>query len=189
MSNMSKPVAVPETVEVELSPGRLRLKGPLGESERTIPPALEVHYDAERRLVSVRRTGEDRSSRALQGLYRTLVANMVQGVSSGFRKALEVHGTGYNVNLQGRKLVLQVGFSHEVVFEVPEGLDVEIEQNTAQPNNPARFAIKGTDKEKVGQFAADVRAIRPPEPYKGKGIRYAGEHVRRKQGKAFAGLQ
>jgi len=95
MSNMSKPVAVPETVEVELSPGRLRLKGPLGESERTIPPALEVHYDAERRLVSVRRTGEDRSSRALQGLYRTLVANMVQGVSSGFRKALEVHGTGY----------------------------------------------------------------------------------------------
>jgi len=189
MSNMLKPVEVSEAVEVEAAPQRLKVKGPLGEAERDIPRGIELHYDPASRLISVRRHSNDRRSRAMHGLYRSLVANMVEGVTKGFRKELEVHGTGYSVNVRGDKLVLQVGFCHEVVFDIPEGLQVEVGQNAAQPDNPAKFVISGTDKERVGQFAAEVRATRIPEPYKGKGIRYAGEHVRRKQGKAFGGME
>lgn len=125
----------------------------------------------------------------MHGLHRALIANKVQGVAEGFSKRLEIYGTGYNVNLRGNTLVLQVGFCHEVTFDLPEGVTVQIEQNAAQVDRPARFVVRGIDKGVVGQFAAKVRAVRPPEPYKGKGVRYEGEYVRRKEGKAFTGLE
>ena len=139
-------------------------------------------------MIIVRRGNDSRRSRALHGLHRSLVANLVEGVSKGFSCVLEIHGTGYNVNLRGDAFVLQIGFCHEVPFDLPAGITVEIEQNAAQAGRPARFAVKGIDKHAVTQFAACVRAVRPPEPYKGKGIRYDGEYVRRKEGKAFAGM-
>jgi large subunit ribosomal protein L6 len=125
----------------------------------------------------------------MHGLHRSLLANKVCGVKEGFQKNLEIHGTGYSVTNKGNKLVLSIGFCHDVVFEIPDDIDVEIQQEAAQPDNPAKFAVKGIDKAQVGQFAANIRAVRPPEPYKGKGIRYADEHVRRKEGKAFAGME
>lgn len=189
MSNMLKPIAVPAGVNVEVAGQRVKVKGPLGELQRECPDPLQVSYDASRRLISVQRQGDDRHSRSLHGLYRTLMAGMVEGVTKGFRKSLEIHGTGYSVNQRGNKLVLQAGFCHEVILDVPAGIRVEIQQNAAQPDNPAKFSIQGVDKEQLGQFAANVRAVRPPEPYKGKGIRYADEHVRRKEGKAFAGME
>ena len=189
MSNMLKPIAVPAGVSVEVAGRRVRVKGPLGELQRECPDALRIIYDPAQHQISLKREGEDKRLRSLHGLYRSLMANMVDGVTKGFRRALEVHGTGYSVNLKGNKLVLQVGFCHEVVLDIPPGLRVEVAQNAAQPDNPAKFAIEGLDKERVGQFAAEVRAVRPPEPYKGKGIRYADEYVRRKEGKAFAGIE
>ncbi len=189
MSNMRKPVPVPEGVEVEVAAHRLKVEGPLGELEHGIPDALEIHYDTEKRLISVSRRSDDRQSRSLHGLYRTIAANMVEGVARGFQKNLEIHGMGYNVAVRSNTVVLQIGFCHAVVVDIPEGIQVEVEQGAAQPDNPARLTVKGRDKEQVGQFAAELRAIRPPEPYKGKGIRYGGEHVRRKAGKAFAGLE
>jgi len=139
--------------------------------------------------VKVERRRNGKKVRALHGLHRNLIANMVQGVSSGFSKILEIHGTGFTVNLQGKQLVLKIGFCHDVRFDVPENISVEIERNSAQPGNPARFKLNGIDKHELGQFAANIRKVRPPEPYKGKGIRYADEHVQRKEGKAFAGLE
>ncbi|MGD2175681.1 MAG: 50S ribosomal protein L6, partial [Candidatus Brocadiaceae bacterium] len=146
-------------------------------------------YEADDRLLRVRRKHNGRRARALHGLHRSLLANKVEGVVRGFSKDMEVYGTGYSVNLRGNSLVLQVGFCHAVEFELPENTSVEIHQSNAQQDNPARFTISGIDKEALGRFAAKVRAARPPEPYKGKGIRYAGEYVRRKEGKAFTGLQ
>ena len=189
MSNMLKPIQVPQGTEADLSSRHIKVKGPLGELElqRELPDNLELHYDAEARSISVVRHREDRRTRALHGLYRSLLANAVEGVSKGFTKAMEIHGTGYNVNLRGSNLVFQVGFCHEVAFGVPDGIKAEVQQSAAQPDNPAKFTIASADKHALGQFAADIRAARPPEPYKGKGIRYAEEHVRRKEGKAFAG--
>jgi len=189
MSNMLKPVEVPKGVEVELRPGLIRAKGPKGELEQAIPEELEVHYDEDQRQLSVSRRNDERDTMGLHGLHRSLLANLIEGITKGFEKKLQIHGTGYNVNVKGKQLVLQVGYCHEVAFDIPEGMEVEIEQNAAQPDNPARFTIRATDKHALGQFAANVRASRPPEPYKGKGIRYADEHVRRKEGKAFAGLE
>lgn len=189
MSNMNKPVQVPQGLEVEAQPAHLRLRGPVGELTLDIAQELEMQYNQSARVLTVSRRRNDRRSRSLHGLYRSLIANMVEGVSKGFQKALEVHGTGYSVEIRGRNLVLQVGFCHEVVFEIPEGIDVEVQQRAAQPDNPAKFTLRGADKARLGQFAAGVRAARPPEPYKGKGIRYAGEQVRRKEGKAFATAQ
>ena len=186
---MLKPVLLPQGTEADVSARQVKVRGPLGELElpQKLPDALELQYDAEARSISVVRHREDRRSRALHGLYRSLVANIVEGVSKGFTKAMEIHGTGYNVNLRGDSLVFQIGFCHEVVFQPPDGIKVEVQQNAAQPDNPAKFTLSCADKHMLGQFAADIRAVRPPEPYKGKGIRYADEHVRRKEGKAFAG--
>ncbi len=189
MSNANKPIHVPAGVEVEAEGARVKVKGPLGELEHDVSPELHVHYDDAGRLISVTCESQDRRARSLHGLHRTLVANMVEGVTNGFQKAMEIHGTGYNVNLKGNSLVLQVGYCHPVVFEIPDGLQVEIVQNAAQPDNPAKFVVKGIDKMRVGQFAADIRTSSPPEPYKGKGIRYAAEYVRRKEGKALAGTK
>ena len=189
MSRIGKqPVAVPKSVEVTLSGRHLKFKGPLGQLEHEVWDGLDVAYQPEARLIQVTRKAEDKNSRAMHGLHRSLVNNKVQGVAQGFSKRMELYGMGYSVDLRGKSLVLQVGFCHEVVFELPAGVSVDVEQKSAQNEVPARFVVKGIDKQQVGQFAATVRAVRPPEPYKGKGLRYEGEYVRRKEGKAFAGL-
>jgi large subunit ribosomal protein L6 len=182
-----QPIPVPENVQVDVDGAVVKVKGPLGELEHRVTPEVDVEFEAGQ--ITVTRKAETRRARQMHGLQRTLLANMLTGVSTGFSKELEIYGTGYNVNLRGTELVLQLGFCHEVVFEIPEGLSVDIEQNAAQVDRPARFAVKGPDKAGVGQFAATIRAVRPPEPYKGKGVRYSGEYVRRKEGKALAGME
>ena len=189
MSNMLKPIEVPDGVEVTVGPQSLKLKGPLGEVQGEVPPQLELQYEEGEKAIKVTRRANDRRSRSLHGTYRTVLANLVECVTKGFQRRMEIHGTGYSVDTRGNNLVLQVGFCHEVVFDVPKSVTVEVEQKSAQPDNPARFVLKGTNKEELGQFAADVRAVRPPEPYKGKGIRCEGEYVLRKEGKTFGGLQ
>lgn len=168
------PVPVPAGVEVSIGHGRVHVKGPLGELDQHVPARMTVEQrDAE---VIVTRPTERGEDRALHGLTRTLVANMVEGVTKGFEKRLEVHGVGYRVTQSGNGLELAVGFSHSVKIDAPAGITFELPQ-------PAKIVVKGIDKQQVGQVAADIRAVRPPEPYKGKGIRYAGEYVRRKIGK------
>jgi len=165
---------VPAGVNVAVEPGRVMVNGPLGELSQQVPLRITVEQrDGE--LVVTRPTdrGEDR---ALHGLTRTLVANMVEGVTKGFEKPLEIQGVGYRAALQGADLRLDVGYSHPVVMKAPQGISFEVPSNT-------EVVVKGVDKQRVGQVAAEVRAVRPPEPYKGKGIRYAGEYVRRKVGK------
>jgi len=184
-----QPIPVPDAVHVTVQGAGVKVKGKLGELEHEVPPVLELEYEEDARQIHVRRKSENRRARSLHGLHRSLIANNVEGVSKGFSKNLEIYGTGYSVDLRGGTLVMQVGFCHEVTFELPGNIDVDIQQTNAQQDNPAKFAVKGIDKEKVGRFAATVRAVRPPEPYKGKGIRYTGEYVRRKEGKAFTGLQ
>ena len=157
-----------------LSPGRVMVNGPLGELARDIPQRMTIEQ-AESTLVVTRPTdrGEDR---ALHGLTRTLVANMVEGVTKGFEKRLEIQGIGYRASLRGTALELNVGFSHSVVKDAPAGITYEVP-------TPTEIIVKGIDKQQVGQIAAEIRKVRPPEPYKGKGIRYDGEYVRRKVGK------
>jgi len=183
-----KPVDVPDRVQPDIDGAKVRLEGPLGELELELPDVITAEFDAEKRQIVVARRQETARARALHGLWRSLIANAVQGVSVGFAKALELYGTGYSANLRGKSLVLQIGFCHEVVVDIPDGLDCEVQQTSAQLDRPARFTIKGIDKQKVGQLAATIRALRPPEPYKGKGIRHVGEYVRRKEGKAFTGV-
>jgi len=189
MSNMLKPVELPAGVEAVVKPNHLKLKGPKGELEKDVPHQLELQYEDTERRIRVSRRSNDRRSRCLHGTYRTLLTNMVEGVTKGFEKRMEIHGMGYSVDIRGDQLVLQIGFCHDTVFDIPAEIKVEIEQKNAQPDTPARFVLRAVDKEALGQFAAVVRAARVPEPYKGKGIRYAGEYVARKEGKAFGGIQ
>jgi large subunit ribosomal protein L6 len=169
------PIPVPSGVELTQEGSRLRVKGPLGTLEREIHPEISIERtDGEIRVV--RPTDEPRH-RALHGLTRTLVNNMVTGVTSGFSKGLEISGVGYRAQLQGTKLVLALGYSHSIEVEPPDGIEFRVE-------TPTRLAVFGADKELVGQTAAYIRSRRKPEPYKGKGIRYAGEHILRKAGKA-----
>jgi large subunit ribosomal protein L6 len=168
------PIEVPGGVSVSISPGRVMVNGPLGELTQQVPQRIKVE-ESDGQLLVTRPTerGEDR---ALHGLTRTLVANMVEGVTKGFSKSLEIQGVGYRASLRGADLELNVGYSHPVVKKAPQGITFEVPQ-------PTQVIVKGIDKQKVGQVAAEVRAVRPPEPYKGKGIRYEGEYVRRKVGK------
>ncbi len=190
MSNMQRPITLPGKVEFTIeSSGRVMVKGPLGELSHNIPSELAVEVDSGGKQAKVSCSRTDKKSRAMHGLHRSLLSNMVEGVSKGFEKLMEIHGTGYSVDVQGNQLVLRIGFCHDVRFDIPDDITVEVEQKAAQPGNPARFRIKGIDKEELGQFAADIRKVRPPEPYKGKGIRYSDERVLRKEGKAFAGLE
>jgi large subunit ribosomal protein L6 len=178
MSRIGKlPISVPEGVTVKFSEGTLTVKGPKGEASGPVHERIGV--DIEGGEVRVTRPDESKESRSLHGLVRALVANMVTGVTAGFTKSLEIQGVGYRGDVKGSKLTLSLGFSHPVVIEVPKGLTVSMESNTS-------LKIDGIDKQLVGQFAADIRGIRPPEPYKGKGVRYAGERVRRKVGKTGA---
>ena len=178
MSRIGKsPIPIPSGVEVKHADGQIRVKGPKGSLAAPVPPVIAVEIEKDQ--VRFVRPDDRRDSRALHGLARALTANMVTGVTEGFSKSLEIQGVGYRAELQGDKLNLSLGFSHPVVVDVPKGLKIVMDGNT-------KFSIEGIDKQLVGQFAADVRAIRPPEPYKGKGVRYFGEHVRRKVGKAGA---
>jgi large subunit ribosomal protein L6 len=175
MSRIGKsPIAMPAGVSVSISPGRVMVNGPLGELSQQVPQRIKVE-ESDGQLLVTRPTerGEDR---ALHGLTRSLVANMVEGVTKGFSKTLEIQGVGYRASLRGTDLELNVGYSHPVVKKAPQGITFEVPQ-------PTQVIVKGIDKQKVGQIAAEVRAVRPPEPYKGKGIRYEGEYVRRKVGK------
>lgn len=171
-----KPVPIPQNVQVEIREGNyVIVKGPLGQLEKTFHPLITVKKVDNQ--VVVERTNDEKFTKALHGLTRALINNMVIGVTQGFEKRLELQGTGYRARVQGNKLVLEVGFSHPVELEIPTGLSVNVQDNT-------KISIKGIDKELVGQFAAIVRSIRPVEPYKGKGIRYEGEKIRQKAGKA-----
>jgi large subunit ribosomal protein L6 len=170
----NKPIEIPPGVSVSLSPGRVMVNGPLGELSQSIPQRVAVEQkDGELVVTRPTERGEDR---ALHGLTRTLVANMVEGVTKGFEKTLEIQGIGYRAALRGSDLELNVGFSHPIVRKPPAGITFDVP-------SPNQIVVKGIDKQQVGQVAAEVRAVRPPEPYKGKGIRYAGEYVRRKVGK------
>ena len=183
-----KPIPIPDGVKVSLAGTTVSVEGPAGKLAWTFRPEMTVQVDTGAKLVVVTRQGDERLDRALHGLTRSLIANMVQGCLQGYMKALEVYGVGYGVQLQGKKFTVNCGLSHPVVFDVPPGLVVEVQTPQARgETEPARFTVKGADKQAVGEFAARVRKTRPPEPYKGKGIRYTGEYVRRKVGKAFAG--
>ena len=169
-----QPIPLPAGVNVSISPGRVMVNGPLGELSQSVPQRITVEQ-GDGQLVVTRPT--DRGpDRALHGLTRSLVANMVEGVTHGFEKRLEIQGVGYRAQLKGQDLELAVGFSHAVVYKQPPGITFDVPQ-------PTVVVVKGIDKQRVGQVASEIRAVRPPEPYKGKGIRYAGEYVRRKIGK------
>jgi large subunit ribosomal protein L6 len=169
-----KPVPIPDSVTVEVAPGNIAVKGPKGELRQTLSPEMAVERGDG--VVTVARPTDRGEHRALHGLTRSLIANMVQGVTEGFEKRLEIQGVGYRAALKGKKLELALGYSHPVAVDAPEGIDFEVPQ-------PTEIVIKGIDKQLVGQVAADIRKRRPPEPYKGKGIRYKDEQVLRKVGK------
>jgi len=178
---------VPGGVTVAISDRTVRVEGPKGKLSWTHRPEMTVKVNSDDKSVTVTRKADDRFSRSLHGLTRSLIANMIDGCLNGFSKGLEIYGVGYGVQLQGAKLTVTVGLSHPVMFDLPEGLSVEVTTPQARGDDePARLTIHGADKQAVGQFAARIRRIRPPEPYNGKGVRYAGEQVRRKVGKAFA---
>jgi large subunit ribosomal protein L6 len=169
-----KPVEVPEGVTVAIRGAVLKVKGPLGELERSLHPNISVSVDDE--VITVQRPSDSRTNRSLHGLTRALIANMVRGVSRGYERQLEIQGVGYRAAQQGSGVMLELGYSHPVAFIPPDGVEVAVE-------TPTRLTIKGIDKELVGRVAAKIRSFRKPEPYKGKGIRFVGEHVRRKAGK------
>lgn len=170
-----KPIKLPQGVEVKIEGNKVTVKGPKGTLERELPPSVTVRQDGDQLIVE--RESDSREHRAFHGLARALLANMVQGVSEGFQKTLQIVGVGYRAFKKGNDLEIHVGYSHPHVVKKPEGIEFEVP-------NPTTIIVKGIDKEKVGQVAANIRFIRPPEPYKGKGIRYAGEYVRKKAGKA-----
>jgi large subunit ribosomal protein L6 len=169
------PIAVPSTVDVTIDGREVTVKGPRGTLSRTLHPDMTV--SREDGTLVVTRPTEQKTHKQLHGLTRTLVNNMVVGVTDGYRKGLEITGVGYRATLNGKKLTLNLGYSHPIEIDPPEGISFEVE-------NPTRLAVLGIDKELVGQIAAQVRSTRKPEPYKGKGVRYAGEKIRRKAGKA-----
>jgi large subunit ribosomal protein L6 len=169
-----KPIELPEAVTVELAPGRVAVKGPKGELDQRLSPEMKVEQDEG--TITVERPTDRGDHRALHGLTRSLIANMVEGVTNGFEKKLEIQGVGYRAQLKGKNLEMALGYSHPVSVEPPEGIEFEVPQ-------PTEVVVRGIDKQLVGETAARIRKSRPPEPYKGKGVRYAGEHVTRKVGK------
>jgi large subunit ribosomal protein L6 len=169
-----KPIELPTGVTLTLDNSTVTVKGPKGELTRTFNP--EIGITVEENVVTITRPSEAKEHRALHGTTRAVIANMVEGVSNGFVRNLELIGVGYRAQKQGNKLILNVGYSHPVEIEPEQGLEIDVPANT-------KITIRGTDKERVGALAANIRDVRPPEPYKGKGIRYEGEFVRRKEGK------
>ena len=184
----NKPISVPDGVEVSIDGRTVQVEGPKGKLSWTHRPELSVAYDESARTITVQRRGNERMARALHGTTRALIANMIDGCLKGYEKSLEVYGVGYGIGVQGEKVSLMVGYAQPRVFDIPAGLTVTVQAPQARGDNePARFTVSGPDKQAVGEFASRLRRARPPEPYKGKGLRYAGEYVRRKVGKAFAG--
>lgn len=184
MSRIGKqPVVLPEKVKATVNGKKITIEGPLGKLDRDVRPEIAVTVDEAKRQVLLTRTTEEKTVRMLHGLERTLVNNMVIGVVKGYRKELEIVGVGYNVRIDGNVLAIELGFANPAKFDVPKGIKVEVQQQT----NPGKFSISGCDKHAVGQFAAYVRSVKPPEPYQGKGIKYVDEVIRRKAGKAFVG--
>jgi large subunit ribosomal protein L6 len=171
------PIAVPKDVKVAIDNTRVEVTGPKGRLLHLLPPRIALSMDGGK--VLVRREADDRQSRALHGLTRSLISNMMTGVTKGFEKRLEIVGIGFRADVEKNVLKLNVGFSHPVLFPIPEGIRVEVEKQTL-------LTVKGIDKQQVGTVAAKLRSIKPPEPYKGKGIRYLGEHIRKKVGKTKA---
>ena len=169
-----KPIEIPEGVEIDVKPGDVTVKGPKGELNQRVDTDMQVAIDDG--TLTVARPTDRGEHRALHGLTRSLIANMVEGVTDGFEKRLEIQGVGYRANLKGRNLEMALGYSHPVSIEAPEGIEFEVPQ-------PTRVVVKGNSKQQVGEIAAFIRKQRPPEPYKGKGIRYEGEYVARKVGK------
>jgi large subunit ribosomal protein L6 len=170
-----KPITLPDKVKLNVSgSGAIHVEGPKGKLDWTLPSAIKARVEGAN--VTFDRKDETRQVRALHGLSRALVSNMVTGVSTGFHKELEIQGVGFKAAVQGEKLNLSLGFSHAILFDIPKGIKITVTENT-------KIRIEGADKQIVGQVAADIRAYYPPEPYKGKGVRYAGEQVRRKEGK------
>ena len=177
----STPLTLPQGVEVALAPAEVSVKGPKGQLQ--VPFVVEhLAVSQQDSALTVTRKGESKQARSLHGLTRTLIANAIEGVSEGFFKNLDLFGVGYRVEVKGRQLVLHVGYSHPVIYEVPEGIQVEVSEGTGGAQ--ARIVVRGIDKQLVGQVAADIRFKRRPEPYKGKGIRYENETIHWKQGKA-----
>ncbi len=175
-----KPIAIPAGVDVKINGAEVTVKGPKGTLTQSFNERMTIKVEGSEILVT--RPSDDKEDRALHGLTRTLVSNMVVGVTEGFKKELEVNGVGYRVQKQGKNLVMNLGFSHQVIMPEIDGITIECPSANA-------IVITGADKQMVGQFAAEVREKRPPEPYKGKGIKYAGEHIRRKEGKAGKGAK
>jgi large subunit ribosomal protein L6 len=170
------PVDVPQGVDVEIKGSHVRVKGPKGQMEHTFPAVMDISMDGGQ--VNVKRPSDERTHRALHGMTRAVINNMVVGVSQGFEKVLEVNGVGYRAELKGKNLVLNVGYSHPVEIDPPEGISFDVDTRART------IKVLGYDKAMVGQVAADIRKVRPPEPYKGKGIKYIDERIRRKAGKA-----
>ena len=173
-----KPITIPAGVEVKVNGNEVTVKGPKGELKNTFNADMAIAMEGNE--IPVTRPTDNKEHRALHGLTRTLIANMIEGVANGYSKTLEVNGVGYRVQKQGKNLVMNLGFSHQVIVEEVPGITIEVP-------SPNQIVISGADKQQVGQFAAEVREKRPPEPYKGKGIKYADEHIRRKEGKAAKG--
>ena len=169
-----KAITVPDAVKVDIKGSAVNVEGPKGKMSLDIDSRITVEQ-GEKEL-TVKRGSDHKDERALHGLYRSLIQNMITGVSEGFKKELEIQGIGYRAQAQGKKLVLELGYSHKIEFPVPEDINVTMQGQT-------NITVEGIDKQRVGQIAANIRAFRKPEPYKGKGIRYVGEYVRRKQGK------
>lgn len=169
-----KPITIPQGVEVKLDQHTITVKGPKGTLTRELHPEMQINISENE--INVARPSDAKEHRSLHGTTRSVINNMVEGVNQGFQKELEIIGVGYRATMQGTKLIIGAGYSHPVEFEKIEGIEFEVPKNT-------QLFIRGIDKELVGKIAANIRAVRPPEPYKGKGIRYAGEHVRRKEGK------
>ena len=179
MSRIGKlPIAIPAGVDVAVDGNVVTVKGPLGTLTRTVNSIISV--EVKDGQVIVTRPNDEKTARSLHGLTRTLIANMVTGVNTGYKKELEINGIGYRAAMEGTTLVMNIGYSHKVEMPAPEGIKVEVPA-------PNKIVISGPDKQKVGQFAAEVREKRPPEPYKGKGIKYVDEYIRRKEGKAGKG--
>ena len=175
-----KPITIPAGVEVKVNGAEVAVKGPKGELKNTFNSEIGIEISGSEILVT--RPSDNKDHRALHGLTRTLISNMVEGVTNGFKKELDVNGVGYRAQKQGNNLVMNLGYSHQVIIPETPGITIEVPANN-------KIIISGSDKQQVGQFAADVRKKRPPEPYKGKGIKYANEHIRRKEGKAAKGAK
>jgi large subunit ribosomal protein L6 len=179
MSRIGKqPVAVPGGVKVQLEAGKVRVEGPKGKLEMAPHPNMSVTFDEQKKALVIARPNDDRLNRSLHGLTRSLINNMVQGVTKGYEKRLKIEGIGYQARMDKKAVVLTVGYANAINLLPPEGVTVELP-------DPTTIVVRGADKQKVGQFAAEIRASRKPEPYKGKGIRYENEVVRRKEGKSF----